>query len=244
MRSKSRFWSAAVLAAGLAAAGCRSMMADYVQEVPVTNWLPLHEDVRPGDYAVYESFNGRQRMRVEAASVKDGLVEVVATWPRPPAAARFLKGFEYHLRVAEDGTVREAFLRDRRGQDRPLRVAGFGDPNYVANRRAAKLPSPERVETPAGAFEVREIVAFEQSMINSMAAMEMTSVYYLHPDAKFGLVRQQHAARAEISLAELLQYVDSVIPAAAGATWLTDWLIKKSTGGREAVNGMNLVEQG
>lgn len=225
-----------------AISGCATVAVKSMQEAPVHNWIYLHPDYKVGDYAIFESIDQAQKMKFEIASIKDGLIEVKISWLQAQTIVAFLKNLSYHLFADENGHVQTAFLYDKRsGVKRPIKIAGPGDYNYIDDPKSVLLKRKEIITTKAGTFEIENVIVFNQHISNFALTAKVTSIYFVHPGVKFGLVRERDVMESHVQLVELIEYIVKLSPLSTVQKSITNYIMNKAKDTKH-IWGLDLIE--
>ena len=222
--------------------GCATVVVKSMQEAPIHNWMYLHPDYKVGDYAVFETIDNAQKMKFEIASIEDSLIEVKMSWLQTKAIVSFLSDFSYHLFLDENGYVQTAFLYDKKsGRKRPLRVAGPGDHNYIKDPRSVLLKRKETITTKAGTFKIENVIIFNQNISNFAITAKVTSIYFIHPGVKFGLVSERGVMESYVKLVELSEFILKLSPLSDEQKSIMFYIMEKSKN-TKFVWGVDVIE--
>ena len=148
----------------------------------------------------------------------------------------------YEFELGKDGYTKNAFLIDTAKTKTRLRIAGPGEFGYISEPKTMKLERPEFVSTPAGDFEVNEVLVY--SAKNQVAGMaDMTSVFFINDKVPFGLVMNKNTTSIRLPLSDLLDFISMVSPLNATYKTLATYLF--SFGENSIVEaGSHVIEYG
>jgi hypothetical protein len=222
--------------------GCATVAVKSMQEAPVHNWIYLHPNYKVGDYAIFESIDHAQKMKFEIASIEDGLIEVKISWLQAQTIVDFLRNLSYHLFADENGHIQKAFLYDKQsGVRRSLKIAEPGDYNYIDDPKSVLLKRKEIITTKAGTFEIGNVIVFNQHISNFALTAKVTSVYFIHPGVKFGLVRERDVMESYLQLAELIEYIVKLSPLSTVQKSIMNYIINNAKDTKHYW-GLDLIE--
>lgn len=210
-------------------AACASMVISQMSEVKAPNRVYLHTNPQPGDYALYENEQGTHQMRREIVAMREGVLEIQTTFPKSPAIIASLQDISFRSKVRPDGAVLEAYMHNARtGATTRLLIAGPGDYNYLGEDAFKTLPIPETITTRKGTYRMDKVLVFHQNMDIPGVQSKVTSVWYYHPDAKFGLVRQHNLVESDASIVEIAAFINNISPVSQIYRSLNSYIIEKS----------------
>lgn len=128
-----------------------------------------------------------------------------------------------NLKLKKDGYTRNAFIIDGSKTKTRLEIAAPGEFGYIAEPKTVKLERAELINTPAGEFEVKEVLVY--SAKNQVAGMaDMTSVFFLNDTVPFGLVMNKNTTSIRLPLTDLLDFIGLVSPLNATYKTLATYL--------------------
>lgn len=208
---------------------CASLVVSMMSGIKAPNLVYLHKNPQPGDYALYENEQGTHQMRREIVKVHKDLLEIRTTFPKAPAIIASLQDISFRSKVRPNGTVLEAYMvNSRKGVTTRLAIADPGDYNYIGNENIKKLPVPETITTRKGTYRMDMVVLSHQSTAMPGVQSKTTSVWYFHPEVKFGLVRQHNIMESDASIVEIAAFINNLSPVSHISRSLSSYIIEKS----------------
>lgn len=209
--------------------GCASVVVEPMKGVKAFNRVFLHENPKPGDYALYGNADGSHLMKREIVDIRGDILEIRTTFPKTPDIISSLRDISFGSFVRHDGTVLEAWMLNRsNGQKTPLAIAGPGDYNYVDEQSSKTLPVPETITTKAGTYRTDKVIVFTQRMGIPGVNILTTSIWYYDPHVKFGLIRQHNISEFDVTIVEVAAFINKMSPVPQLYKSLNSYIIEKS----------------
>lgn len=84
------------------------------------------------------------------------------------------------------------------------------------------------VTTRKGTYSMDLVVVSHQSTAMTEVQSKTTSVWYFHPDVKFGLVRQHNIMNTDVSIVDIVAFINNISPASLISRSLNSYIIEKS----------------
>lgn len=210
----------ALLATGMLLSGCTSLMVkEILRSTQIPNWVYVHSDPRPGDYAIHRTAQG-PLVRYEIKSVSPGRIEISQRFVDLGNCLMWGSGLdelEHRVFVDEQGYVQEAFLLEDNGRKTKLPIATAGENGFVANVQDVSVPGSGLLHVDAGYFAVTELRIFEMYSIGPYGPNTLTVVHYGNPEVNFGIVKIAGYQSSSVSITDLADFIkDAGTSLAAG----------------------------
>ena len=227
--------------------GCSSVITNLVTDQATYNWFYIPENAKVGDVAYHRSLEYDQEYKIEITELDQTGYRLEVTYIKAPFLISGMENMRWKFLVDRRGFVQSARLvHNKSGKETPLKVAShFGEFGFVKEPRLMELSTPEKIETPAGTFDVRHIVVYESSQRAPLGAtINMTVVNFVHPDAKLGLVKQTFSSKDDVPILEVVNFVNGISPYNLVYNRLIDFMISKakaSTQDQNYITGFELI---
>ncbi|PJZ47973.1 hypothetical protein [Leptospira saintgironsiae] len=173
------------------------MVKGLVESAPSANWIPIHSNPKVGDFAVYQGLDGT-KTKVEIMSQKGAIFEVKNTFLETSSLLHFMKDYEEHLFIDKEGYAKEGFMIEiSTSRKITKRVANEKDVGYIPNPKSFGVKKTNlTITTKAGTFKIDSIIVIAKDFANG----KFNAMYFISPQAKFGMVQSRVVGSADLQL--------------------------------------------
>ena len=103
------------------------------------------------------------------------------------------------------------------------------------------LKRKEIITTKAGTFEIENVIVFNQNISNFALTAKVTSIYFVHPGVKFGLVQERDVMESHVQLVELIEYIVKLSPLSTVQRSIMHYIMNKAKDTKH-IWGLDLIE--
>ncbi|WP_135354743.1 hypothetical protein [Leptospira johnsonii] len=142
---------------------------------------------------------------MEIVSRRGTLFEVKHSFIETSSLLRFMKDYEQHIFLDKEGYVKEGFMIETSSYRKiTKRVANEKDEGYIPNPKSFGLKKANlTITTKAGTFKIDSIIVIEKDFSNVAVTGKLNAMYFLSPQAKFGMVQSRVVSDTDLRLDRL-----------------------------------------
>ena len=187
---------------------CTSLLVKQImRSTPVPNWVYIHQNPAPGDYAIHETAQGA-KVRYLVHSVTEQRVEVSQRFVSTGILfGSGLDDVEYRIFLDFSGNVMEAFLYEDDGDQTKLPIAGPGDNGFVQDVNDVRVEASDLMRVEAGYFQITELRVHRLQSVGSWGPEEITIIHYGNPEVPFGIVEIVGYQSSQLSYSQFANFV-------------------------------------